>query len=542
MDRSELELATLAEVSHLLSGTLDVYDVFDTVMSLLGTLLGMEKGTLVLPDGSHGQLHIVAALGLSEQEKQRGQYALGEGITGRVVASGQPRVVHDITSDSKFLNRTGSRGEPAVGKVSFICVPIKINGRPVGAISVDKHFVDEDTLQGDVRLLTTIASIISLALQISRLATQQRAELQQINDNLRKTLRGRYHFQNIIGSSQVMMEVFDIVNQVAASRATVLLEGETGTGKELIAKAIHFNSPRKNAPFIRVNCGALSETLLESELFGHVKGAFTGAIRDKVGRFEASDGGTLFLDEIGTLSTQLQVKLLRVLQERQFERVGDMQTLEVNTRVVAATNLKLEEEVKKGNFREDLFYRLNVIALHLPPLRNRRDDVPALIDHFLDRFNHENHKQVRKMSRELMDLLLRYSWPGNVRELENAIERTVVLASSDTITEELLPLAIRMFAQKERGEARGQSLVVAARQLAEKAVQGDLGPSGTIYPQLVGMIEQALIERAMEKCDGIKVQAADFLGINRNTLNKKLSEMSNPKSTTVVAAVTNAMG
>ena len=232
MDRSELELAALAEISHLLSGTLDVYEVFDTVMSLLGTLLGMEKGTLVLPDGPHGQLHIVAALGLSEQEKQRGQYALGEGVTGRVVVSGQPQVVHDIASDPKFLNRTGSRNEHDVdGKISFICVPIKINGRPVGAISVDKHFVDEDTLQGDARLLTTIASIISLALQISRLATQQRAELQQINDNLRKTLQGRYHFQNIIGSSQVMMDVFDIVNQVAASRATILLEGETGTGK-----------------------------------------------------------------------------------------------------------------------------------------------------------------------------------------------------------------------------------------------------------------------------------------------------------------------
>jgi Nif-specific regulatory protein len=332
-------------------------------------------------------------------------------------------------------------------------------------------------------------------------------------------------FDNIIGDSPAMHEVFATVGQVANSRATALLMGETGTGKEMIAKAIHYNSPRKDKTFIRVNCGALSGTLLESELFGHVKGSFTGAIRDKIGRFEAADSGTIFLDEIGTLEPQLQVKLLRVLQEREFERVGDTQTVKVDVRVIAATNLDLQEEVARGNFREDLFYRLNVVSVYLPPLRNRREDIPPLIDFFLDKYNAINGRHLKRINREMLSVLLRYPWPGNVRELENAIERGVVLSTGEDFTEDLLPLSVRMFAAQRRQNHSSESIETLCRRLADQAIADYELREGEIYQLLTDQVEHALIDRALAKCSGVKTKAADFLGINRNTLNKKVKDL-----------------
>ncbi len=293
----------------------------------------------------------------------------------------------------------------------------------------------------------------------------------------------------------------------------------------MIAKAIHFNSPRADKPFIRVNCGALSGTLLESELFGHVKGSFTGAIRDKIGRFEAADTGTLFLDEIGTIDTGLQVKLLRVLQERELERVGDNRTIRVDVRIIAATNLDLQKQVAQGAFREDLFYRLNVVAIHLPPLRNRREDIPLLIDFFLDKFNAENNKTLKKISRDMLNLLVRYPWPGNVRELENAMERAVVLARGETLTEDLLPVAIRAFAQQGRAAMASDDLDGLVRRLAEQALSEYAMREGAIYDLVINQVEKVLIEKALQRCEQVKIKAAEFLGINRNTLNKKVKEL-----------------
>jgi transcriptional regulator with GAF, ATPase, and Fis domain len=294
---------------------------------------------------------------------------------------------------------------------------------------------------------------------------------------------------------------------------------------EMIAKAIHYNSPRKDKPFIRVNCGALTGTLLESELFGHVKGSFTGAIKDKVGRFEAADGGTIFLDEIGTMEPQLQVKLLRVLQEREFERVGDTAVVKVDVRVIAATNVDLQEEVAKGNFREDLFYRLNVVSIYLPPLRNRREDIPRLIDYFLDKYNAINGRNLKKISREMLNVLMRYPWPGNVRELENAIERAVVLSNHEEFTEDLLPLSVRMFAQQRRTNPTSESIESLTRRLADQAIQEYEMREGEIYQLVIDQIEYALIDRALGRCGNVKTKAADFLGINRNTLNKKVKDL-----------------
>ncbi len=369
------------------------------------------------------------------------------------------------------------------------------------------------------------AAFRAQAIKINAIIAREREEWLQERLALRRSLQSKYKFDNIIGTSPAMLEVFDTIAQVAVSRATVLLLGETGTGKELIAKAIHFNSPRADKPFIRVNCGALSGTLLESELFGHVKGSFTGAIRDKIGRFEAADTGTLFLDEIGTIDTGLQVKLLRVLQERELERVGDNRTIRVDVRIIAATNLDLQKQVAQGAFREDLFYRLNVVAIHLPPLRNRREDIPLLIDFFLDKFNAENNKTLKKISRDMLNLLVRYPWPGNVRELENAMERAVVLARGETLTEDVLPVAIRAFAQQGRAAMASDDLDGLVRRLAEQALSEYAMREGAIYDLVINQVEKVLIEKALQRCEQVKIKAAEFLGINRNTLNKKVKEL-----------------
>jgi Nif-specific regulatory protein len=495
------------------------------MMQLISDRLDMHRGALVLLDESTGRLRTEAATGLTPEEMERGKYALGEGITGNVVATGRPRIIADLRQEPDFLNRTGRLSHEPTGQIGFLCVPIKNEGRTIGALSVDKPFVSDEQLRGDHQFLDIIAALLAQAIQINRMVLRQKEELLEENAQLRAQVRDRYRFENIIGDSPAMHDVFAVVGQVANSRATVLLLGETGTGKEMIAKAIHYNSPRRDKPFIRVNCGAMTSTLLESELFGHVKGSFTGAIKDKLGRFEAADGGSIFLDEIGTMEPQLQVKLLRVLQEREFERVGDTQVVKVDVRVIAATNVDLQEEVAKENFREDLFYRLNVVSIYLPPLRNRREDIPRLIDYFLDKYNAINERRLRRISRDMLNVLLRYPWPGNVRELENAIERAVVLSNGEDFTEDLLPLSVRMFAAQRRTNQASESIETLTRRLSDQAMSDYEMREGEIYQLVIDQIEHALIDRALAKCNGVKTKAADFLGINRNTLNKKVKEL-----------------
>jgi len=515
----------LAEISEIMGSSLELRRVFDGVMRVLAARLGIERGRLVILDDVTGRLRIEAAHGLTPDEQRRGVYAVGEGITGNVFETGKARVIPDVREEPSYLDRTGElrgRAEP----YSFICLPITSNNQTVGVLSVDKLFTDQESLEGDLHVLTVVAAMISQTVRINWMAYREKAELAKELAELRKQLGERYQFSNIIGTSPAMMDVFQTVHQIAHTRATVLLMGETGTGKEMIAKAIHYNSDRKDQPFIRVNCGALSGQLLESELFGHVKGAFTGAIRDKIGRFEAANGGTLFLDEIVTLDTSLQVKLLRVLQEREFERVGDYRTFSSDVRIIAASNLDLEEEVKAKRFRDDLYYRLNVVAIRLPPLRERRSDIPALIDHFLDKYNQENGRTLHKISRDLLNLLSRYPWPGNVRELENAIERAVVLSRGEHFTEDLLPLSIRMVAEQSPSTGRPASSEDLALELVNEVMDStSASEAGQIWNQATGRLERILIEEALRRCDGVKIKAADYLGINRNTLNKKFKEL-----------------
>lgn len=328
------------------------------------------------------------------------------------------------------------------------------------------------------------------------------------NRQLRSAVASRYSFGNLIGKSKPMQDVFDTIRKVAPASATVLIEGASGTGKELVARAIHFNSPRRNQPFVAVNCAALAESLLESELFGHEKGAFTGAVSMRKGRFELADQGTLFLDEIGELSSALQVKLLRVLQEKVFERVGGMRPITVNFRLIAATNKSLKEEVGRGTFREDLFYRLNVVPIVLPPLRDRLEDLRPLIAHFIAKYADERYGDipVRHVDKEVERLFHKYGWPGNVRELENVIERAMVMCSGDTIKAEDLPKDFKQHIYKDSG-----------------LKLDDLPIQATLYETLA-FVEKEMILRALRKADFVQAHAANLLGIGKSGLNQKLKK------------------
>lgn len=328
----------------------------------------------------------------------------------------------------------------------------------------------------------------------------------------------------MIGESTIMREVAALTRRVAASSATVLLTGETGTGKELVARAIHELSPRASGPFVRVNCGALSESLLESELFGHVKGAFTNAIENRTGRFEAAHGGTIFLDEVNSMTQTLQVKLLRVLQEHEFERVGDSRTIQVDCRIVAATNRDLLEEIERDKFREDLYYRLNVVSIYLPALRERSDDVPLLVEHFARQYAQENGRSKLTIAPDFVGFMQRYPWPGNVRELQNYIERAIVLSTGDTLNAELLPPHVRGMASPRMSRPQATDLQKMATELVSTSIVQAGSEPANLHERVVALVEREVILQVLRSCQGTQTKTADRLGINRNTLHKKISD------------------
>lgn len=329
----------------------------------------------------------------------------------------------------------------------------------------------------------------------------------------------------IIGNSQAMMEVFEITHRAARSNACVLLLGETGTGKELIASALHQLSKRSGGPFIRVNCGALTESLLESELFGHVRGSFTDAVRDRTGRFEAAHGGTIFLDEVNSTSSTLQVKLLRVLQEKEFERVGDTKTITVDARVIAASNCDLGKEIAEGRFRDDLFWRLNVLPIHLPPLRRRAEDVPLLVKHFLKIYSETNERMVDEVHPDAMKAMMEYRWPGNVRELQNYVERSVVLADGKVLTPDLLPRCVLGDAPKtDAAVFRAHDDESLIQEFVYNGIQKADTDATDLHKKIVEPVEKELLVQVLEACNQTQTKAAARLGMNRNTLYKKMKE------------------
>jgi Nif-specific regulatory protein len=436
--REEQRLTTLLETGRALSSTLNLKAALQQVLETLTRHHGIVRSLVVLTDDDGRCARVEAAVGVSRPLHQV-RYTIGEGVIGRVIESGRTVIVPRGNREPALVFQATSRREAEAQEFSFVCVPIDVDQRVVGALAVALTFKVDRNYERSSAFVGVVARMIGQAIKVHRLIAAQHRRLVNENAHLKQELRERYEFAGIIGSSGPMRYLYEQIAQVAGTNTTVLLRGESGTGKEVIARAIHFNSPRAKKAFVTVNCGALPDTLIESELFGYEKGAFTGADARRKGRFERAEGGTLFLDEIGDVHLATQVRLLRVLQEREFERLGGTETIKTNVRLIAATNKDMESAIGQGLFREDLFYRLNVFPIFIPPLRERKPDVPLLADHFLQLFAREHGKDIRRISTPAIDMLAAYHWPGNVRELQNVLERAVLVSDGHVIHGHHLP-------------------------------------------------------------------------------------------------------
>ncbi len=481
-------LSTLAELSDVVRATSGLAEVVET----LAGRLGIDYVTLTLRDETTGEYRIEESHGVPSIAKRRARYRAGEGVIGRVIETGRPILVPSVANEPRFLHRAVDLREERSDFV-YICVPIMLGEDVVGTLSAERRHDPTGNIGQDARILTILSSMVALSVQTRRNERAERQALEEENRRLQHRLAGRRAPARMIGDDKRMREVYEQVAQVGPSVATVLIRGESGTGKELVADAIHNSSTRAQKPLIQVNCAALPESILESELFGHERGAFTGAVTTRKGRFELADGGTIFLDEVGDFSPTTQVKLLRVLQEREFERLGGSRTIAVDIRIIAATNRDLEALVRAGMFREDLYYRLNVFEVSMPPLRERRSDILLLANHFVEKYAAKSNKPVRRVSTPAIDMLMAYHWPGNVRELENCIERAVLLTDDEAIRGHHLPPTL------QTAEATGTAVV------------------GTLEAVLEG-VERELLVDALKQHRGNKAAAARALGLTERVM------------------------
>ena len=493
------QILVIQKVSTVITRERDVEALLESVLSILESDLGMIRGTFALLYGD--TLRIEVSRGLAETEKKLGHYRIGEGITGHVAETGQSHVIPDIRNDSRFLNRTGARHYTE--QVAFICVPLVHHENVIGTLSIDRPVLPDTDLDRDVAFLEIIANLTADAAAACTEIHDERESLLEENRKLRSMLQKAPG--KMIGNCREMQMVYEQLRQVAPSDATVLIRGASGTGKELLAHAIVELSGRKNKPFITLNCAALPENLVESELFGHEKGAFTGAVSRRIGRAEAADGGTLFLDEIGDLTMQTQVKLLRFLQERTFSRVGSNEELHSNVRFLAATSRTLEELMEKKLFREDLYYRLNIFPIMMPSLAQRKSDIILLAEYFIENLNVKYNKNIRKISPGAIHLLMNYSWPGNVRELENCMERAVLTASDDCVQGHNLPPSLQ----------------------AVQASGGAPAPDGdsSTLEVLLANYEREILQDAIRKNDGNLSAAGRTLGLSPRMMNYRMNRL-----------------
>ncbi|MFH2134709.1 MAG: nif-specific transcriptional activator NifA [Pseudomonadota bacterium] len=435
LDLLRAELETLYQVSRVLSHSLNFKQTLDGVLNALHEGVGLDRGMVSLIDAATGELQVSLVYGVSDTVTEEVSYLPGEGVVGTILKTGNSIMVDCIMDEPRFLSRMGIYNPQG----AFVGVPIRIGKKVVGVLAAQPAAGMAHKLDEYRHFLEMVANLIGQSVRLSQEVAQEKQELAEERDGLRRTVRAQYGFDNIIGHTQAMRRIFEQVRLVAKWNTTVLIRGETGTGKELIANAIHYNSPRARNAFVKLNCAALPETLLESELFGHEKGAFTGAVAQRKGRFEQAEGGTVFLDEIGEISASFQAKLLRVLQEGELERVGGTKTIKVDVRVVAATHRDLESEVEKGRFREDLYYRLNVMPLTLPPLRERMEDIPDIARFLVDKVSQQQGRTLG-LTEAALRVLMHHDWPGNVRELENCLERASVMTEGDTIDRDAILL------------------------------------------------------------------------------------------------------
>jgi len=489
-DYSHLELTALHEIALRLVRSDDFKYQLQSILDILSRYLGMQRGMISILDHHTGETWLDVAQGM-DVEAGSISYRPGEGVTGKVAQSGRPMAIANLGSEALFLDRTGARKSLNRDELAFLCVPIFYGGKVVGVLSADKLRHQVESLDREIMLLGAVAELLGKVVHY-RAIEEENSRLRRI---LAEARRPKTH---IIGRSKVVQEVLRLIDQVADSNTTVLIHGETGTGKELVAKAIHDNSRRSKGLLVQVNCAAMPDALLESELFGHEKGAFTGAIMRRRGRFEEANGGTIFLDEVGELSPVAQAKLLRVLQERTFQPLGSSRMVQVDVRVIAATNKDLEAEVANGAFRSDLFYRLNVFPIFLPPLRERGPDILLLADYFVLKYAREFNKNIRRISTLAIDMLMSYHWPGNVRELENCIERAVILSNGEAIEAVHLPPTLQMKPQELQDRNRGKLDV------------------------LVSAFERDLITDALKDARGNQSQAARLLGTTKRIVQYKI--------------------
>jgi Nif-specific regulatory protein len=491
------QLSTLLEISQTLSSSLDFRTALTRVLELLEENHGTVAGTVTLLDDQSGELRIEAAVGIPWQAQRRARFKVGEGVTGRVVESGRPVVVPRVSQEPMFLDRTNVWKGSGHDELSFVSMPVPVDGKTRGSLGTTFPFDAERRFEPEVEFLGVVASMIGQSVRVHGLVETERKRLVSENDQLRQELRERYEFRNIIGNSRQMRDVYQAIAQVAGSPTTVMIRGESGTGKEMVAHAIHYNSPRAEGPFVKVNCGALPDTLIESELFGYEPGAFTDARERKKGRFELADGGTLFLDEVGELSPSTQVKLLRALQEKEFERLGGVTPISVDVRLITATNRDLENAMRQGQFREDLYYRLNVFTIFMPALRDRKPDILLLADHFVEKYSSTLGKRVRRISTPAIDMLMAYHWPGNVRELENCIERAVLVCQGAVVHGHDLPPTL------------------------QTAQVSDTLPEASL-DSLVGNYEKDLILDSLKSARGNQAEAARLLQTTSRIMGYKL--------------------
>jgi Nif-specific regulatory protein len=490
-------LPLLYEMSKISSSSGDLSDTLNVLLRLMRRHMKVVRGMVNLYDTDSGKIFIHESFGLTEEEEARGIYFLGEGITGKVVETGQPIVVPRISEEPNFLNRVGGRGDIAGSPLSFMCVPILRSKKVMGTICAERIYDNNQLLDLDVEILSILAATTAQAVELYLVDKVQRTALEDENRRLRHALKEKFKPTNIIGDSKAMQEVYGLIEKVARSKATVLILGESGVGKERAASAIHYHSPSATGPFIKFNCAALPENVIESELFGHEKGAFTGATTQRKGRFEDAHGGTIFLDEVGELSLPMQAKLLRVLQEKTFERVGGNTPIKVDLRILSATNRDLPDMVAKGTFREDLYYRLNVFPITIPPLRERGNDVVTLADHFVKVFSEELGLEIKRLSTPALNMLQCYHWPGNVRELENVIERAVILSEDGAIHGYHLPPSL------------------------QAPVVSDTPSAGSLDTRLAA-VEYEMIVEALQLHHGNMTEAAEQLGLTRRVLGLRM--------------------
>lgn len=487
------------EMSQVIAESADLHHTVQILLRIMQQYMSVVRGTVSLYDRQAGTIYIHESIGLTDEEEARGIYRFGEGVTGKVVEAGTPMIVPRIGDSKDFLNMTRTRTAQD-DDLSFLCVPIKRGNKVLGTISAERVYDNDILLRLDAELMGIVASMMAQAVELYLIENVEKVSLVNENRRLQSALKDRFHPSNIIGNSKGMREVYRLIEKVAKTRTTVLILGESGVGKELVASAIHYSASEPQGPLVQFNCAALPENLIESELFGHEKGSFTGAVGFRKGRFEEADGGTIFLDEVGELPLPAQAKLLRVLQEKTVERVGSNRPVKVDIRIVAATNRDLSEMVEKHEFREDLYYRLNVFPITIPPLRDRSADIIALADYFVARYAKESAKDVKRISTPALNMLMSYHWPGNVRELENVIERATILCEGGVIHGYDLPPSL-------------QTPV-----LSGTVQKGDLNSR-------LAAIEYEMIVDALKTHDGNMTEAAKALGLTRRILSLHMQKL-----------------